>query len=215
MIPEAGCLESHWVAHQIEGNRIIVGSIPDLSETTDFQRYRKFLSAKWEKPLMEFREKPMDSAHIYLSAANFSIKAADFKRMSGFDPRINDAEDFDFAVRSFGVGLPIVFVPRAKAWHNDPVSVTSYVKRLRQYRNSHQRLRSLEPLRYQAVPFHEPKSPRGLKGLLFRFFARRVWITAIEKQIFLHFLPRSLRYKLYDLIVTANGSFYPDKVSID
>ena len=43
-----------------------------------------------------------------------------------------------------------------------------------------------------------------LKKLVFGLFARNFWLVLLEKN-YLKFIPKSLRYRLYDYIITAIG----------
>jgi hypothetical protein len=55
--------------------------------------------------------------------------------------------------------------------------------------------------------------PKGIKALIFKLFCHIHWIKAIDKNR-LKWLPYKLRYRLYDIIITANGVFYPSLVSL-
>lgn len=214
MLPEPDCVRACEERMKLLPGVILAGKQSDICEQTDFQRFRKSLSGKWEKPLLNLNGQPIRKDLIYLSAANFCIEKASFEQLGGFDPRLSDAEDFDLAVRAFELGIPIYYHPEAMGYHNDPVTGASYIRRLRQYRKAHQHLRKLEPRRYAAIPFHEPTIPGGIKGFCFRFFARACWVKWLDRQGLKWMIPRSIRYRIYDWVITANGSFFPERVKL-
>ena len=57
------------------------------------------------------------------------------------------------------------------------------------------------------------EQPLGWRRQIFKFFASPFWINAVDKEK-LKFLPRHIRYKIYDLVITANGVYFTDKVVV-
>jgi glycosyltransferase involved in cell wall biosynthesis len=214
MLPETKCIQSHEEFFLGISYGILVGRQFDLCDQTAFQRFRKSLSLKWEKPLLDAGTQRLMRDAIYLTAANFCILKSTFLHLGGFDARLSDAEDFDLAVRAFELDIPIYYCSAALAFHNDPITGRMYIRRLREYRKAHEYLRAIEPLRYSTIRLNQPIVPSGIKGMFFRFFASQYWVNWLDRDYFKWLIPRFIRHRLFDWIITANGSFFPDRVSL-
>jgi glycosyltransferase involved in cell wall biosynthesis len=209
MCPAPDCVASH-VSHQLANpSTLLTGAAIDRGNDTDFQRYRSMLSRKWTSSLMHKQGHPLGKDSLFLMAANFSSSKSLFCQLGGFDARLNDAEDFDLAVRASEAGVSLYYKHDAFAYHEDKVTGASYIKRLRQYRLAHEFLRELEPQRYISVSLNRPQMPTGMKALFFRFFARTFWVKWLDQDKLKKFIPRPIRYKLYGYIITANGVYFP------
>lgn len=217
MIPEKDCLQVHIKHHQSYPGTIMTGVQMDRVENrNDFQKYKSYLSKKWSKKLIANGHKPLSKESSFITAANFSISKKLFMEFGGFDERLIDAEDFDLAVRAHQQGINLYYNHAAFAWHNDPITGRSYVKRLRQYRKAHELLRALKPAVYNRILMHTAVLPTGLKRKIFLFFAHKYWVAWLDsKSFFKKLLPRFIRYKVYDLITTANGVYFPEQVKIE
>ena len=214
MLPQPECLATHVTHHQAIQSSILTGSQIDSHNDTDFQRFKVILSQRWSSQLNKIKGRPLQNKSIFLSAANFSIPSSLFRELGGFDPRLTDAEDFDLAVRASEAGVPLYYNHDALAYHEDKITGTSYIKRLRQYRKAHELLRKIEADRYASISLHRPVEPSGMKALFFRFFAQRFWVKWLDQEGLKVIIPKLIRYKLYDYIITANGVFYPRDVPL-
>lgn len=213
MLPLSDCVEQHLKWQTSHTRSFVTGGLeePVDEHASDILRYKASLSRKWNQELKQHPEGLLEGDAAFFTAANFSVPAKLFAELGGFDERLNDAEDFELCTRSQNKGVRFYFLPEAFAWHNDPLSCKSYINRLRQYAKAHQRLQMLKPelpVRYRQV------KPSGMKRLLFRIFLSRFWIDSIDKGLWAKLLPRSLRYRLYDFVITANGVYFPEKVSL-
>ena len=215
MAPEPECVAIHLTHHQNHPGTILTGAQVDPRDCslTDFQLFKNYLSNHWFEKIKGKKNKPMSGDAIFLTAANFSILKKIFETIDGFDERLTDAEDYDLAVRAQLLGISLYYDHEAFAWHNDPVTCMSYVKRLRQYTQAHKKLNELKPALYGAANKYSVVKPTGLKGFFFQLFCHRFWISSVDKG-YCKWLPMKLRYKLYDWIVTANGNFYPEKIQL-
>jgi GT2 family glycosyltransferase len=164
--------------------------------------------------MQEKQGRPLQLDSIFLTAANFSIHQSLFWQLGGFDSRLTDAEDFDLAVRAHEAGISLYYNHDAFAFHEDMLTGNSYIKRLRQYREAHERLWQLEPERYASIRLNRPHIPKGVKALYFRFFAQPFWVKWLDQERLKKIIPRVVRYKLYDFIITANGVYFPRVVSL-
>ena len=216
LILSKDCLQIHYDHHIHRKQSILTGSaIEELNDTSkESNKFKQFLSYKWIKKLEGHESEALTANNIFVTAANFSIRKSDFLNLDGFDERLKDAEDFDFAVRAFKAGLHLYFNFKAYAVHNESVSFVTFIKRLRQYNIAQKHLISLKPwLVEQGFTKNANQKPKGLKSKIFKIFASSFWIRSADQDLF-SFLPERLRFKLYDLIVTSNSIFYPDKVSL-
>jgi glycosyltransferase involved in cell wall biosynthesis len=212
MRPESSCVEEHLKHHKVYFNSIMTGAqIDDYNAaTTDFQKYKCWISRNWVRRLIQENGKPLPLDQLHLTAANFSLPKALFKQLGGFDEALRDAEDFDLAVRAFQSGIPVYYNHNAFAWHDDFVTLRTYIKRLREYNQAHQKLRAIKPAVYKDVSLRKPVVLTGLKKQVFSFFTMPLWIRLIEPHNRLLVLPKRVRYKVYDLITTSQGVFFPE-----
>lgn len=211
MRPQKDCVKKHLEHHNIyEQYNILVGNVPEDLEkmTTDFQQYRAKLSRIWVKDLSPA---PFLMKTPFLTGANCSMTKATFELLGGFDELLTDAEDFDLAVRAFEQKIPLYFDIDNVAFHDDFVSCNTYIKRLRQYRKSHQYLSALKPSLYQKYPYHTPSKLTFFKKIIYGFFAKKSWINTIDKGNWIKIFPQKIRYKIYDLATTALGTYFLDK----
>lgn len=214
MIPLKDCIQNHVKHHeQFPGSILTGGLSEEINDTSpDLLKYKSHLSNKWNKEL-RLNGGQLSTKNIFITAANFSISRKLFYTLNGFDVQLKDAEDFDLAVRAYKAGVDLYFNEAAFAWHNDKVSCASYIKRQRQYAEAHKKLAALKPW-FIGESFLQPvKKPSGLKKIIYQLFLSGLWVKAADNGI-LKILPRRLRYKIYDAIITANGVFFPDKVAL-
>lgn len=209
-----GCIEEHIKHHQNHPGTILTGGLSEevTASSTDIQKYKSFISNKWNEPLMKYADMPMNEKDAFLTAANLSMSKELFFDLQGFDEKLTDAEDYDLSVRAKNKGIKFYFNIRAFAWHNDFITCRSYIKRLRQYAQAQKKLQQLKPELYDSSHKYATTLPKGTKAALFKLFCKYSWIKGVDKGYF-RFLPRRFKYKLYDIIITANGIYYPEKVA--
>jgi GT2 family glycosyltransferase len=208
------CVKHHQLHHIHSPGSIMVGTqLEDYNLIkTDIQKYKGELSRNWVKPLLQ-NKGAMSKETLFITAANFSISKEIYYDLSGFDEQLTDAEDFDLAVRAFKVGIPIYYNPKALGWHDDFITCRSYIKRQRQYALAHKKLIALKPWMKEEGFIKPVQMPVGLKEKVFKFFSNQGWLEFINSPSVM-LLPKKIRYKLYDLIITGNGVLYPDKVKL-
>jgi glycosyltransferase involved in cell wall biosynthesis len=182
------------------GVNALVGATPeDVNRIkTDFQLFRYSLSRRW---LDNLGNSLVQLTYPYISAANFSISKNVFLKTGGFDTRLRDAEDYELAMRLIESGIKIYYHPEIVGWHDDYVTCSRYISRQKQYREAHKELAGLFPEKMSG----NDRKPvfHGLKKL---FFGSRNWVKWIDNEtILLRILPSSLRYKLYDWVVTTQA----------
>ncbi|MGD1840727.1 MAG: glycosyltransferase family 2 protein [Thermonemataceae bacterium] len=211
---EKGVLEAHINHHVTIQKCILVGGTPldmNIVRLNDLLQYKSLLEKKWVKLLQEnVAGKPLSKDQIFLTAAHFSISKEVFWEINGFDEQLTDAEDYDLGVRAFKIGIPIYVNSTIIAWHDDFITCRSYIKRLRQYRKAHLKLKALKPTLYRDEFTHyDYNKAEGIKQLVYRFFAHPFWVNTIDHFNWLLVFPKSIRYKLYDVITTALSVHFP------
>jgi len=210
--PQPNCVQLHIEHHKLKPMSIAVGHVPeDLSMAkTDFQKYKCYLTEKWTHIWSEGEiQIPFDKP--YLTAANFSIPKTIFEKLNGFDNNLNDSEDFDLAVRASELKIPSFFLYKAIAYHDDFLSCRSYIKRLRQYKSSHEKLKELKPDLYNRFNQYEYKKIAIHKKLIYSMFTFKLWVNIIDSTFFFQILPKKIRFKLYDIITTGFVEYFRNR----
>lgn len=216
MIAPKEWISEHINHHSRYSFTLLTGRLEDPNEGqgNDFLEFKSWLNKKWNKGLNQNKQSECSEIQLdfpYLSANNFSVLKSVFTDLGGFDNRLTDAEDYDLAVRAKDKGYSIYLGLKAFAWHNDVTDCLKYIKRLRQYNKAQQVLLELKPTLYKGRHRYNIKAPVLLKAVIFKMLCHRFWINGVDRAWFT-FLPSSIRFKLYDLIITANGVFYPEKL---
>lgn len=209
MRPKEACIATHIAHHSHVTNSILTGGLMEevTPKSTDIQKFKAYLSELWCAPLLQYDQFPMPDSMTFLTAANCSMHSSTWQQLKGMDERLTDAEDYDMAVRAGKAGVSLYYNHRAFAWHDDFITCAGYIKRMRQYAVAQFKLQSLKPELYTSSHKYAIQKPTGYKAFFFRMFCHRFWISTIDKDRWT-FLPLKLRYKLYDWVITANGSFY-------
>ncbi len=184
-------------------------------QKNEFGLFMIWLHRNWTK--YEFKDgdnngESLELVNPYITASNFSVPKDLFFELNGFDDRLRDAEDFDLAIRAHAANKKIYYNFSALAFNNDTVlaSCTNLILRHREYQKANDLLRTLNPFIEQNRPHYIPSFP---KNLIFKFVCHHWWITSIENEYWT-WLPDNIRFKLYDIIITANGTFYPNIVKL-
>lgn len=205
-------IAKHLAFHQSNKNPLLLmgAALEDVAlMKTDIQRYRATLSRKWST-ISEKTLKPLTKDNFFLMAANFSIPKKIFDTLEGFDEKLTDAEDYDLGKRAMEQEMPIYFDGTIIGWHDDFITCKSYIKRQQQYQKAHEKLKALYPERYAESQYNYTV-PTGIKKLIYRFFAGHFWVNMIDGVNVLRIFPKILRYKIYDIIITANAIHFPLK----
>ncbi|MEJ0054756.1 MAG: hypothetical protein WDN75_03380 [Bacteroidota bacterium] len=148
----------------------------------------------------------LEKENLFYTAANSSLRTETFKALGGFDARLNDAEDFDLAYRALSAKMPVFFDKENEAVHHELITCVSYIRRLREYNEAHGKLRTFYPDRENGPRINKINP---VKKVMYKFFAASLWPGLIDKQFFKKILPRTVRYKFYDLVIESLTSQYP------
>jgi glycosyltransferase involved in cell wall biosynthesis len=213
MRPLPHCLAEHLHHHQqhSEGSVAVGTQLEDFAKTnTDFLRYKGELSRKWMQKYTAARTVKMAVDQPFITAANFSLPQQVFKQLGGFEATLTDAEDFDLAMRASEAGVAIYFLSNAEAWHDDLVNCASYIRRLREHGRENKTLSALRPAMLAKYRQSLSPAPAGLKRQIMALFKHAGWVQLIDSGRLSRLLPKPLRYKLYDVVTTAQGVCFTD-----
>lgn len=207
MIPSPDSVKKHYEFHlQNELNFILGANQVEYvdSNKTDIQNYKAWLSKKW---ITKYEQNitRLNFNNLFFTTANCSVPRKIFEQLNGFDERLTDAEDFNFAYRAMEKNIPVYFDQTNIAIHNDPISCVSYIKRIRQYRQAHQKLNEFYPERNRTY------QPKNFKHQVYRLFAISFFPWMIDHSKLFKIFPLKIRYKLYSIIIQSLAVEYPEK----
>ncbi|MCP4521838.1 MAG: glycosyltransferase family 2 protein [Cytophagales bacterium] len=205
MRPLPNCIEKHIHFYKQHSNSVIVGGLgEDINiMNSDIQKYKAVLSQQWTIDLQKWKE-PLVKNNLFVTAANLAISKNTFNSLEGFDSRLNDCEDWDLGVRAFKENISIYYYHEAFAWHDDFITCKSYIKRQKEYKKFHQKLLKLKPELYKEYSERTSTQPTGIKKLVFQLFKNNFWVWSIDHFNWLKILPKPIRYKIYDLVITSH-----------
>jgi glycosyltransferase involved in cell wall biosynthesis len=207
MVPFDDSVERHIEFHKTHKGIVSGFSLECQSPgKTDIQNYKAHLSKVWTTKYSDGVTR-LNLSILFFTAANASIKKNLFDLLGGFNENLTDAEDHDLACRALIKNIPVFFDKDNRAVHNDLISCQSYIKRLRLYAIAHAQLKKYHPERYS-----DARKKNLFKRIIYRIFAIRLWVSLIDREVFVWLLPQKIRYKLYDVVIQALGIEYPDVV---
>lgn len=175
------------------------------SNKTDIQNYKAHLTRIWTAKYPQGITQ-LNQENLFFTAANCSIKRNTFLLLNGFDERLTDAEDYDFAYRALKSEIPVFFDKDNRAVHHDMITARSYVERLRLYGNAHFRLLVLHSERNK-----NRMVKSKLKKVFYWLMASPYLLRLIDFEVFKKIMPEAIRFKLYDFIIQALAVEFPAK----
>ncbi|GAA5036486.1 hypothetical protein GCM10011506_30380 [Marivirga lumbricoides] len=201
------CIKSHVNFHREKTNSVLSGPcLYDKSKlTTDFHFFRKKLEENWYSPKKEAQL----SKSLRLNGGNFSINKDLFLASNGFDERLKDKEDFFLSFNLYQKHqVKIYSLNTAWVYHDDFKNLHQYIKRGIESRKEEQKLAVFEPDIQLLQPERFKFLPRNkFKSIIFKFFKIPSVIQFFSNSIIIFLLPKTVRYKIYDIIVTANITY--------
>jgi glycosyltransferase involved in cell wall biosynthesis len=178
--------------------------------TDDFGRYLAWAESQWKATLPAIRRAD-DSSLPYLAAGYCSVPAHDFKALDGFDPALREQEDRDLAIRWANSGRSIAFLPTAWAYHDVDTSFRRTVMRQRQYAQALQQYLSIRAALVEPYPQLIPRPFSGWRALLMTLVCQKSVLARLLRNGTLgHWLPKTLRYRLYGAMTHALTYHFPD-----
>jgi GT2 family glycosyltransferase len=207
MNPEPDSVSRHIQFHATHSGILSGNQIEYISpEKPEVQNYKAHLTNKW---LGKYGEglTQLDSANLFFTAANCSVRKDTFLSLGGFDERLTDAEDYDLAWRAREKNIPVYFDKQNLAVHHDAITARSYIRRQRQYNEASARLLNFYPERKRK---NSTREISFIKKRIYSVMASPALVRMIDAGIF-KVLPQRIRYKLYDIIIQAMAIEFPKR----
>lgn len=172
----------------------------------EFNFFRQWMELKW----VIKSDLVVHSANVRINGANFSMKKEHLMLVGGFDERLKDKEDFklsfDFKYRFKG---DVIYSYGTWVFHDDFRNLSAYIERERSSRIEEQKLAQIDPQIGALFPERfAVKLPGGIKYQAGRIFRVKALIKFLDRVLNTRLLFRSLRYKIYDIIITMNVRYF-------
>jgi glycosyltransferase involved in cell wall biosynthesis len=215
MIPCKEFVEAHRKHHLKFSNSILTGGLENHNDIliTEFGKFAQFLHEKWSMNLSSIPEgEKMGNGNYFVTSGNASMLRSTFNIIGGFDNRLNDAEDYLFSVMANRNSIDMYYSKSAWAYHYELKSCRMTIKRFREYILAQIQLKQLDNEISENSKYYNVKN-NYIKNKLFLLFAFKFWIDGVDSCKFT-FLPQQVRFKLYDVIITANGVYFPNRVKL-
>lgn len=206
MEPQVDSIRKHWDFHtKIDGLVSGVQIEPEGCKS-DIQKYKASLSRKWIKKYHEGLNE-LTLQNLFFTTANCSVRKKQFHVLNGFDERLTDAEDFDFALRALEHGVKVYFDKSSVAIHHDLISCTGYIKRLREYSLAKKEVHRLHQILGLSG---SPELTYWRKAFYFPF-ASSIFPKIVDRINIFLILPKRIRYKFYDVMMYSLSHVYANK----
>jgi glycosyltransferase involved in cell wall biosynthesis len=202
--PGATCIEQHVKFH--EKNDGLLTGIPreEVNKlNNDIQNYKACLSSGWLSKYNDGLNK-LDKENLFFSTANCSIRKTTFLKLGMFNLSLSDGEDYELAYRALKNGIGVYLDKTNVVLHDDRITISSYINRLRQYKIAHNDIKAI----HAEIDLSNYK-PNLLKKIVYSFFASRFWVVLLERHNLLKFVPVRLRYKLYSVVIQSLSVVHP------
>ena len=205
MILEPDCIQQHIHFHSDGKKKILTGNgyRRPLNTKNNFGKYIIHIEKYWQS--LHPKEFQVALKEPVMTACNLSMKKELFVEMGGFDERLNDCEDIDFAIRALSNNIPVYYNSHVKAWHNDSPNLQLYINRLNQYTEGIKHLFNIHP-EYQKLilPRFYKKNKSSLKKLILKIFRNKRFLT-IDMYFEYKPIPTFITFFFYRLIISANS----------
>jgi glycosyltransferase involved in cell wall biosynthesis len=207
MEPFSDCVERHFNFQQTHQDAILCGyPVEEQSpDKTDIQNYKAMLSKKWTSAFPEDLHR-LSPDSMFLTAATMSTHKKTFDTIGGFDERLTDIEDLEFAKRASEKKIQVYFDKANRAFHHDPITCGGYIKRIRQYTRAQQYLHQLYPAK-----FPDRKVKSFAKKAFYSLFSFSIYPRLIDDTRIMELLPTVVRYKIYDWVIYSLGVVFSKK----
>jgi len=205
MIVDSACIETHIKAHTSNPNTIYMGQVIEPSKPHDpeIKLYKDYLNQSWAKVLEPYKNNNIAKHLTILSAQNVSISATVFNKLQGFDERLKDIEDYDFALRAKEEHISIFYLDTAIAIHTDFFDFQKYATRSKDYLKNRKLASQLKPELYISDRILTHTIPFGQRSI-YAVLKYPLWLWILDNFNFFKCLyPKKMRYKLYGIIITA------------
>lgn len=206
----------HFIDHfqKLERSVCVGTTFEEGSEfDTDIQKFRCYLSEIWQRAL-EKLENPLSAQDLFLASANFAIKKDMFVEIGGFNSTLKDAEDLDLAYRLHLANIPIYYNLKAVGYHKDKITCRSYVIRNRQYIHGYKVLRETHPNYLNINKRLELVEVSPSRKFVLSIISQPVFVYLIDHFNVFLVLPKSIRFRFYEMLILGLGRVFKDRVLI-
>jgi glycosyltransferase involved in cell wall biosynthesis len=203
MIPSKFLIENHCEAQL--NNDVVVGILEGMNEdaTNEMLKFSKYKNDKMNLGI--FSSQKDDCIIPYITGNNFSIKKSLFDKLGCFDERLNDAEDFELAVRVVENGNVIFYSKKCLAYHTIFKTLEESARRSKEYKKGRDELLKFHP-HLSKYKVNSLKKIKRWKRPFFYLFSFNFWLKLADYKAF-KFLPPNIRFKLYDILWVGNYYF--------
>ncbi|RYD57380.1 MAG: glycosyltransferase family 2 protein [Sphingobacteriales bacterium] len=194
-------IAKHIAAQQEHDTVVGILEPHNVDSTKEFEHFSAYLNDKWNQESFY----KSSGEVIYITANNFSIKKSVFDSINGFNAQLRDAEDFDLALRLIDAGHKIYLDDKIHVGHILQGTFAKYFKRTKEYGKAREHLIQLNP-KAAEIFGRNTHSIAPYKKPFFYIFSLKMWAHLADREM-LGFIPRKVRFKMYDLMLTANSIF--------
>jgi glycosyltransferase involved in cell wall biosynthesis len=198
-------LALHQQFHLKNGDTIVFGHLemdPSMAKLNDFWNYRRTVESSWR----ENQDLHITLKDYAITSANLSLTKKIFNLVGIFDPTLKDSEDFVFGVRALQAGIPIIYSPQIRGYHDDFSTLMAYVRRQNEYIKSKYIVLKKYPEYLQLLPeqfkWVRPLPGDGLKKMIFG--SEGLWKGLMSIGV-IFVLPKVVRYKFYSAYIYVHS----------
>lgn len=136
MAPEPQLLAAHCEA-QVggRGRRVVMGYLPPsqdvVSKDGGVDWFKAQLRDWWEDVFIEMARPGHRFSYTDVLSGNFSLPAALFQSVGGFDITFTCREDYELGVRLLAAGAELAYSADARSWHEDRTDYPKILQRKR------------------------------------------------------------------------------------
>lgn len=171
---------------------------------SDVERYKIYMEQIW----MEKRPETLGCVRVgwdnfIVTTANTSFSKSLFLQIGGFNEKLRDGYDVDFAIRALLMNLPVWFDRSIKSIHNDQITLRYYAKRQSAYDDSKRRILADRPELKNVFKIPVPVKPYLIKKVIYTLMRKNGFVNFVENSGFMKLFPRPLRYRIYGSTIAA------------
>jgi GT2 family glycosyltransferase len=159
--PSPGLIEAHVRVHLEEGCHVAIGYLC-WPAGDHGNLFRIGLRSWWESQFRAMRQPGHRFTYRDLLSGNFSISAALFRGLGGFDGSLPRREDYEFGLRLVQADLTFAFVPAAVGYHYDETDARGSLQRIYYEGRGDVLIGRRHPELRPNLPVFHFRAPRGL-----------------------------------------------------
>lgn len=113
-----GFVAAHLAAHQNQLDRVVMGQLPP-APLPHMGYYEQGLQQWWRDKFSQMRQPGYRFGYDDLFSGNFSVSAALFAQVGGFDEALRCHEDYELGLRLIAAGAAFAYADAASGTHHD------------------------------------------------------------------------------------------------